>query len=41
MAKARKGIEKDLLASMALAVDVTKGARKGHLVHEFTRTMSA
>lgn len=36
MAKTRKGIEKDLLASMRQAVEFAKGARKGYRVHEFT-----
>lgn len=36
MAKTRKGIEKDLLASMAQAVAFGKGARRGYVVHTFT-----
>jgi putative transcriptional regulator len=36
MAKTRKTIEKDLLASMKQALDFAKGARKGYLVHEFS-----
>lgn len=36
MGKTRKGIEKDLLASMKQAVAFAKGARKGYVVHTFT-----
>ena len=36
MARARKGIEKGLLASMAQAVAFAKGARRGYLVYTFT-----
>jgi putative transcriptional regulator len=36
MGKTRTSIEKDLLASMAQAVQFAKGARKGFVVHAFT-----
>ena len=35
MSKRRKGIKKDVLASMRQAVEFAKGTRKGCVVHEF------